>query len=369
MPPSPAFPPLLVNQPEIDKACDEIEASPSLAIDTEFVRTRTYAPQLGLVQIAVNGLKLCVDPLSDADMSRMWALLYDPERSVILHSGKQDMEVLWFERGAVLGNLVDTQACAALLGYPAQIGYAGLVQELLGITVSKEQTRTDWTRRPLSDAQLSYAAEDVAHLHPLHELLRERLIAQDRYGWALEDSAALSDPALYEPDPDGAWQRIKSVPYLPGEQQARARALAAWREQQAVSLDKPRQWILTDAVLLDLAARDPQSPAALAALGDLPASVARKHGDALLAALAAGNELYAQAPEHFVQSTPDGDQEKARLKRLMQKVRAKAAELGMEPEVLASKRDINDMLRGAERCRVLNGWRSEIIGRELQAAA
>jgi ribonuclease D len=368
MPASPAFPPLLVTQSEIDSACQQIEACQSLAIDTEFVRTRTYTPQLGLLQIGVDDLQLCIDPLGAADLSHFWELLFGPERTVVLHSGKQDMEVLWFERGAVLQNLVDTQACASLLGYPAQIGYAGLVQELLGITVSKEQTRTDWTRRPLSAAQLAYAAEDVAHLQPLHAMLRDRLQAQDRYQWALEDSAALSDTTLYQPEPDSAWERIKSVPFLPGPEQARAGALAAWREQQAVSLNKPRQWILSDAAVLELAARNPPSMAALAGISNLPAGVVRKQGEALLQALAAGAERYAAAPDQFVQRAPEGEQEKARVKRLLQKVRAKAAELGIAPEVLASKRDINDMLHGAARCRLLTGWRHEVIGKELVAA-
>jgi len=368
MPTDSAFPPLLSAQADIDRACAAMADAPRISFDTEFVRTRTYAPRLGLLQVGVGTHCLCIDPLGTAQLEDFWAQLFDGARAIILHAGKQDMELLWFERGRVLSNLVDTQACAALLGYPAQIGYAGLVQEVLGIAVSKEQTRTDWTRRPLSEAQLAYAAADVEHLALLHDRLQSRLEPLGRYAWALEDSAALSDPALYRPAPETAWQRIRSVPYLPGPQQARLRALAAWRETLAVEVDKPRQWILDDAGLLELAADNPPDTQALGQLAKVPPAVARKQGKSILAALEHGNAQYAAQPEAFSQSEPDSEADKTRMKQLMRRVRSVAEELGIAPEVLASKRDLNTLLRDPEHCRVLSGWRLEVIGRELQAA-
>lgn len=368
MPATPAFPALLSTQHDVDNLVAVLATQRHVAIDTEFVRTNTYAPKLGLLQLAVAGQNLCIDPLGEADLTELWARLFDPELTSIIHSGKQDMELMWFERGDVLHNVIDTQCCAALLGMPAQIGYAGLAKALLDVDISKEQTRTDWTRRPLTAAQLQYAAADVEHLGELHELLRERLRAVGRYEWALEDSMALADPALYEPAPADAWRRIKSVPFLPPGVQARARALAAWREARAVALDKPRQWILSDRGIVAIAEANPGAVAELRGIEDLPDSTVRKQSDKLLAAVADGNAAFAAAPEEFTQHKSNRDEDKARTAKLMKRVRARAAELDIPAEVLASKRDVTALLRGDGDGRVLSGWRAEIIGRELEAA-
>ena len=197
MPAQPDIPVLIHRQSDLDALCSVMAECVEICLDTEFVRTNTYAPHLGLLQVAAGDLITCVDPLAEFDMGEFWAALFSTQRTCVLHAAKQDQEVLWFEQGKVIGNLLDTQICAGLLGLPAQIGYAGLVRELLGIELSKSETRTDWTRRPLSAAQISYAAEDVVHLPQIRKLLTEKLQALGRYQWALEDSAALSDTRLY----------------------------------------------------------------------------------------------------------------------------------------------------------------------------
>ena len=361
------IPLLIQQQTHLDQACDAIGEHSQIAIDTEFVRTKTYAPHLGLLQITAGELTVCIDPLADLDMGRLWDLLFDPKRMSILHSGKQDMEVMWFERGTVITNLMDTQICAGLLGHPAQIGYAGLAAELLNVDISKDQTRTDWSRRPLTDAQLRYAAEDVVHLPKLHELLKQQLIDKGRYEWALEDSAALSDISLYKPDPESAWRRVKSIPYIPSEQQARARALSEWRENRAVELDKPRQWILADKTLLQIADANPADAAALERLSEVPPPVARKQGRKLLSILAAANAAFARGEVSYQQQIPDRDLDKALSKKLTGFVREQAEQLGFAAEILASKRDIHALLRGNTNSRVTTGWRKTIIGDQLIA--
>jgi len=152
--------PLLINtQSHLDDLCNLIAGCNTVALDTEFVRTSTYAPQLGLLQIAAGSTAVCVDPLADMQLAQLWELLFDPNRLNILHSATQDLEVMWFHEGNIIHNLIDTQICAALLNYMPQIGYAGLVADLVGVTISKEQTRTDWTRRPLTSEQIDYAAK------------------------------------------------------------------------------------------------------------------------------------------------------------------------------------------------------------------
>jgi len=365
--PTPNTLPLLIErQPDLDHACAEIALHRQIALDTEFVRTNTYAPLLGLLQIRAGDLTVCVDPLVDLDLHQLWDLLFDPQRTSILHSAKQDMEVMWFEEGAVIRNLIDTQICAGLLGYPAQIGYAGLAADLLGIEINKDQTRTDWSRRPLTEAQLKYAAEDVVHLPKMFGMLEERLRELGRYEWAIEDSAELCQTGLYKPEPTDAWQRVKSIPFMPPAQQARARALTTWRETRAVASNKPRQWIMGDKAILQLAVENPANEAALGKLGEVPDSLARNQGRKLIGIVEAANDAYAQGDMDLEQLTFDIDKEKMLSKKLGKLVRAQAEKLGIAAEILASKRDISALIRDAANTRILRGWRYDAIGKELQ---
>jgi ribonuclease D len=368
MPPANTLPEVITSVDDLARLLELVAAANIVALDTEFVRTNTYAPHLGLLQLHVGTTITCVDPLADIDTAPLWQLLLSADRTLILHSAKQDMEVIWYEQQALPAKLIDTQVCAALLGFPAQIGYAGIAADLVGANVSKSQTRTDWSRRPLSHAQIQYALEDVEHLPEVHATLRARLDELGRYGWALEDSAAMLDHKLYEPDPAGAWQRIKSIPYLPVEQQARARALAEWRERRAVDVDKPRGWILSDKALLQIAAANPDSEQQLGRIEDVPGSVVRKQGHKLLAILEAANTALSAGELRLTQAAPEREQDKSTLKSLTALVRAKAEELGIAPEVLASKRDLQALLRDEPDLKVLKGWRKAEIGNALVAA-
>ena len=369
MPPEHTELPLFINQqPDLDALCEVIGANGSIALDTEFVRTRTYTPHLGLVQIAAGGNAVCIDPLAELDYADLWQLLFDPQRVIVMHSATQDLEVLWFHCGNIINNLIDTQVCAAFLGYQPQIGYAGLVADLAGVTLSKEQTRTDWTRRPLTEEQLDYAAKDVVYLDGMHGLLRERLEEAGRYEWAVEDSLALCRSALYEPDTAGAWRRIKSIPFLPGPEQARARALAEWREERAVKLDKPRRWVMDDKALLAIATANPDDERALGKLPDVPDGLARRQGNRLMKVLQAANSDYNDNPHRYVQQFPDREADKALSKKLGSIVRTKAEELGLPAEIVGSKREITALMRGDESSRLLSGWRGEQVGDDLLAA-
>ncbi len=361
--------PLLIDtQPDLDRLCELVADSSEIALDTEFVRTSTYAPHLGLIQIAAGNTAVCVDPLAELDDTQLWKLMFDPERTCIMHSATQDMEVMWYHRSKVIGSLIDTQVCAALLGYQPQIGYAGLVKDLADVSLDKEHTRTDWTRRPLTAGQIDYAAKDVVYLHGMHEMLRERLIKLGRYEWALEDCAALCNVDLYKPDIDNAWQRIKSIPFLPGEQQARAMELAAWREARAIKLDKPRKWILEDKPLLEIATANPADQDALARLENVQDGLARRQGSYLLERLQKANTAYEAAPDRYLQQIPDRDKDKAQSKALSKIIRTKAEELQIPAEVLGSKREISALIRGDQSGKLSSGWRLSIIGAELQAA-
>ena len=359
---------MLVNTPELlDAAVFRLQGARRLAIDTEFMRERTYYAQLCLVQVASDTDCYLVDPLAGLDLAPLLALLADRDRPKILHAARQDLEVLLNVSGGVPGPVFDTQVAAALLGLPPQVGYAELVARQLGHSIDKAQTRTDWSRRPLSAAQLAYAADDVHHLLQLHSELAAALAAQGRLDWHAEDCATLEDPALYRTEPDDAWRRLKGLGRLRPREQAIARALARGRAQRAIASDKPRGWILSDEALYALASLAPAGPAELEQVRALPPATARKRGAELLELMRAAvestaDEVVAPAPQR---PTPE---QTRRVGQLQQRVRDVATGLGISPEVLATRRDIEGMVFGStERSGLLRGWRRAVIGEPLLA--
>jgi ribonuclease D len=358
---------LVDNTATLAEACDKLAAESKLYADTEFMRVRTYTPQLALLQFAAKSQVYCVDPVANLDLSKLWEIVMDPGRTKVFHSGKQDYEAFYFALGDTPKNLFDTQIAAALCGHPPQIGYAGIVEARFGASISKSQTRSNWLQRPLSEAQLNYAAEDVEYLAPLYEQLCDELAAFGRLEWALEDSNALTDVSLYRPDPDNAWQRLKNLHFSHPAEQARARLLAAWREERSVVLDKPRSWILSDAVLRDIAALNPASVADLSKVADLPPATLRKSGAKLLELVQAANEASRNgAIQPLQQERPDSEH-KALLKQLSKIVAARADELQIPAEILASKKELNAIILGDLQQRPLQGWRSNEIGQLLLA--
>jgi len=337
-------------------------AADSIATDTEFNRSSSYRPQLCLVQLAADGELALLDMLAELDPAPLVSLLTTSPALKLFHAASQDLEVLLLALDILPNRIFDTQIAAGLLGYPAQVGYAALVADLLGVELDKGATRTDWSRRPLSARQLAYAAADVVHLHELYGRLRERLAALGREDWALEDSERLLDPARYRVVPEQAWERLAAIPYLPVAVQRRARALAAWRERRAQRIDRPRQWVLSDKLLLLIAQANPRDPQALARIPDLPPAIARRQGQQIIAALAAAERTPA---EDIVQRQRPAPPDEAMLKQLAAMVRARAAELDIAPELLATRRELAALLRGETEQRVTSGWRREVIGRQL----
>lgn len=360
---------LVIAQGQLDTAVFRMQSATRLAIDTEFMRERTYYPQLCLVQVATDSDCFLVDPLCGLDLASLYALLCDRSRTKILHAARQDLEVLQLSGRAVPAPVFDTQIAAGLLGMPPQVGYAELVARRLGHSIDKAQTRTDWSRRPLSAEQLAYAADDVHHLLQLHTELAAELAATGRGRWLAEEAGELENPALYRTEPGEAWRRLKGIGRLPPREQAVARALAEWRERRAVASDRPRGWILSDEALLAVASLAPGTLAELEGIRALPPAVVRKHGEELLGLI--GGALAEGAGGHLVEPMPRRPtaQENALVSKLQQAVRESAAELGLSAEVLATRRDVEALVfgdRGASA--VLQGWRREVVGEKLLAA-
>ena len=342
----------------------QLASAQALALDTEFMRERTYRAELCLVQVATDRGAWCIDPLALGGLGEFAAVLASARSTKVLHAARQDLEVLATVAGP-LANVFDTQVAASLAGYPAQVGYADLVQRIIGIELAKGQTRTDWSRRPLTGAQVDYALDDVRYLLPLRDALLEQIDRQGRSAWLAEELAALVDPQQLTIDPERAWLRLKGLQGIDGARVQLARALAAWRERRAIDRNRPRGWILDDNVLKDIVFRVPRSMEELAGLQDMPESVVRNSGEALLTVLQQA-EVPDPAPPLPRRERPD-PVFVALIRKLSDLTQAVAREMELAPEVLATRRDIEALARGDSQCALLAGWRREVIGERLRA--
>ena len=343
--------------------------APAVALDTEFMREKTYRAELCLLQLAIGADPVCIDPLALASdqggLTPLVPLLTSPGTVKVMHAARQDLEVLLPAVGLVQP-VFDTQIAAALAGHPAQVGYAELTRRLLGVELPKAHTRTDWSRRPLSPEQQEYALDDVRHLTALRDSLLETLAAKGRTAWLEEELAGLANADALRVDPEEAWRKIKGLPGLDPGRHHLAQSVAAWRERRAIERNRPRGWILDDLVLRELIVRLPRSPDALAALPEMQESVVRKCGEELL-------ELVKQAgisdppPPLPRRERPDPEQV-ALVKRLADISSEVAKGLEISPEVLATRRELEKLAAGKRDVSLLRGWRADVVGEKLLAA-
>ncbi len=339
----------------------QLRSSDWLALDTEFMRERTYYPQLCLVQIAAPDVVACIDILALTTFEPLLELLLDPHIVKVMHSARQDLEMLFHLCGRVPTPIFDTQLAASFNGLPDQAGYATVVKSLLGVSLAKSHTRADWSQRPLSAAALQYAADDVRYLRDIYLRLKQDLERQGRLAWLDAEHAVLTDPATYHPDPSTAWQRLRGLQRLDSRRLAAAKLLAAWREQQAMDRNLPRQWIFKDEVLFDLTRRLPENIEELKSTRGMADGLVRKHGEELIALLAAVNADTQPAKKQLRLSV----QEEALVDGLMAVLRMKSEAAGVGPVQLATRRDLEQLVRGQRDLDLLKGWRMEIAGKAL----
>ncbi len=335
---------------------DELRALDTIGVDTEFLREKTFLSQLCLVQLSSTGGILCVDPLRPHDYSEFWETTCTARW--VVHSGRQDIEVIYQTSGRMPSDLFDTQVAAGLLGFAPQMGYGNLVDELFNVSLPKSHTRADWSQRPLPAEYLQYAADDVAYLLPALDELQERLERAGRLDWAIEDSRDLLDSSLYEIRPEEAIHRLKGARNFRGRRRSVAAALAGWREQQALERNRPRQWILRDNVLLDLAVRQPGSPAELRRIDGMPPRLAERAGAELVEIIAAADEGTGYRPPG-----PPDEAQKSLLNELQRIVARCAKELGLAAEIIAPRKVLSAAIMfGDTGGRVFRGWRAELVG-------
>jgi ribonuclease D len=253
-------PALVTTSAELETLCRRLSSEEFVTVDTEFMRERTYWPELCVVQLGGEDEVAVVDALApDLDLAPLGALLADPSVVKVFHAARQDVEIFLLRFGAVPTPMFDTQIAAMVAGFGDQVSYDGLCRALAGVSIEKAHRFSDWSARPLSASQIDYAAADVTHLRRVYTGLRERLSREGRLDWVAEEMAALTDPAGYRVDPETAWERLK-----PRTQNRRAlgvlRAAAAWREREAQRVNIPRQRLVRDETLLELSATGPHHP-------------------------------------------------------------------------------------------------------------
>jgi len=346
------------------RLCERLAGSDWVALDTEFIREKSYYPKLCLIQIGTPDWVSCIDPLS-VDIGPLLDALYRDELTLVLHAARQDLEIFYHLRGRLPGSLFDTQLAAPLLGLPEQMGYGNFIKARLNIELAKGHARTDWAARPLSDEQLRYAADDVRYLAQAYEPLREELQARGRLEWLQADLARLGDPALYDIQPQDAWRRLKGAAKLRGPALSVLQSLAAWRESQAKRLDRPRKWILQDDALFALARLKLCSVADMQRVRGLPAPLLEKHGAELLQLIAEARTRPPQPLPEFVRPGELSTAQEGAVDVLMGVLRILAADADLHVSVLASRKDLERLVRGERELALLSGWRRSFAGETL----
>lgn len=353
---------LLTSRDELVALCERLQNAAFVAVDTEFVRERTYYPRLCLVQIASDAALGLVDVLAIDDLSPLTELLQGETITKVLHAARQDLEIFFQLSGSVPAPVFDTQIAADLCGLGNQVGLASIADELLDVEIDKQHARADWSKRPLRGALLRYAADDVRHLVPIYDRLRMRLDELGRTAWLEEDCRRLLETDLYRVDADDAWRRVAGVRHLTGHRFHAARLIAAWRERRAMQLDRPRGWVLRDDAVIALAQAMPRDESALARLEHVPPAVRRKVGAQLVALIAEAATIDAPSP---AAPQPLTAQQKKLVATGMDAVRGKARELNISSALLATRRDVTHLVRGGRNSVVLEGWRRPVIGERL----
>lgn len=350
----------------LSKLCEQLRGKPVLVLDTEFLREKTYYAQLCLIQVAAEGVIACVDPLA-INIDPLLDIIYDPNVVKVMHSARQDLEILFDLRGDLPRPLFDSQVAATLMGFGEQIGYANLVQQMLGVELDKMHTRTDWSQRPLDDEQLRYAADDVRYLFTVYHQQVETLRRKGRIDWLQEDFNELTNLDAYAPPPEVLWKRVRGAQKLKPAQLAVLRGLAVWREERARKINRPRRWVLKDEVMVDIARRGPRKLADLEKIRGLEGKILHQHGDDLLKVIAdeqaSDSSAWPTRPSSR-RLTPAQD---ALVDLLMAVVRIRGAENEVSPGLLANRKAVESLVAGEVGVSVLHGWRAELAGHDLQA--
>src|SRR5215216_6604591 len=353
----------ITTTPMLAKACERLGRHPFVTVDTEFLRESTYYPVLCVAQMASSEEAVVVDALAKGiDLQPFYDLMANEAVLKVFHAARQDIEIVWHRAGLIPHPIFDTQIAAMVLGYGDSISYEQLVQRITADALDKSHRFTDWTRRPLTDAQLAYAVSDVTHLRDVYLKLSADLERRDRTDWVMREMEVLTSPSTYQLEPERAWERLKTRVRKPKDL-AVLMEIAAWREREAQARDVPRGRVIKDEVISDIAVHAPTTPEKLAHLRSIPKGFERsKWGSDILAAVARGLARDPKTVPRFERtaSAPNGA---ATIELLKVLLRMTSEKHGVAAKVIATVDDLDRIAADDEAdVPALKGWRRELFG-------
>jgi ribonuclease D len=360
---------LITRTDELAEACAKLSTASFIAVDTEFMREQTFWPKLCLVQIAANGAEVLIDSQAPGlDLAPLFDLMVNEKVLKVFHSARQDIEIVHHLAGVIPHPIFDTQVAAMVCGFGEAVSYSMLVKRLLNRNLDKTSRFSDWSRRPLSDRQLTYALGDVTYLRDLYPKLRAQLDKSERASWLNEEMAILTDPATYEVHPEKAWRRLKMRIKTP-KALAVLMELAAWREREAQHQDVPRARILKDEALYDIASQAPRTVEDLGSLRTLHNGFARSmRGRAVLEAVGKGLERDPETIPAIERGEPMPPEAQAVVDLLRVLLKATAGRHGVAPKLIATSDELEEIARSGDTdVPVLRGWRRKLFGEDALA--
>ncbi|XSG81433.1 MAG: ribonuclease D [Methyloligella sp. ZOD6] len=357
---------LITTTEELASACSELASQPFIAVDTEFMREQTFWPKLCLIQIAAGERELLIDTLAPGiELAPFFDLMNDESVLKVFHSARQDVEIMHHLAGQVPRPIFDTQVAAMVCGFGESVGYGMLVKRILNRNLDKTSRFTDWSRRPLSEKQLTYAIGDVTHLRDLFPKLKAQLDNSGRETWLNEEMGVLTDPGTYELHPENAWKRLKMRTKTP-KALAVLMEIAAWREREAQTQDVPRSRILKDDALHDIANQAPQNLDDLGALRSLHNGFVRSpRGRSVLEAVERGLERDPKTVPRVQRTEPMTPEAAAVFDLLRVLLKATAGHHGVAPKLIATSEDLEQIARQDDPdLPVMKGWRRKLFGEQ-----
>jgi ribonuclease D len=360
---------LITRTEDLAAACSALASAPFIAIDTEFMREQTFWPRLCLIQMAGGDTEVLIDSLApELDLRSFFDLMVDESVLKVFHSGRQDIEIVHHLAGVIPHPIFDTQVAAMVCGFGEAVSYSMLVKRLLSRNLDKSSRFTDWSRRPLSERQLTYALGDVTHLRDLYPKLRAQLDKSGRASWLNEEMAVLTDPATYELHPEHAWRRLK-MRIKTQKALAILIELAAWREREAQTQDIPRSRVLKDEALYDIAGQAPCTAEELGSLRSLHNGFARsQRGRAVLDAVKKGLERDPATVPKLQRGEPMPPEAQAVVDLLRVLLKATAGRHGVAPKLIATSDELEQIARSDDAdAAALRGWRRKLFGEDALA--
>lgn len=363
---------IITKKKELEELCQQIDHHGRFAMDLEFIPERTYTPELCLVQVATDDGPHIIDPLALPDLTMLWQRVDNPDILVVLHAAEQDLNLVYAASGLVPSNIIDTQIAAGFAGFGFPIGYGKLLHQLLGVSISKTESYTDWLNRPLTDSQIDYALDDVRHILPMYDKLAEQLHALNRFSWAEEECLHYCDPETYSKDHQLDFLRVKGASALNRRGLAVLRELYQWRDQEASQQNRPARSVVPDNIMLELGRRPPHQVKDIQRIRGVRPELLHVHGKKIIEAVERG----LMVPDSECPSWPSFKvpprHEVLLADMLFVVLKVLCYDMDLAPELVATRNDLQTLVKlhrdkklKEAKLPLLHGWRQDLAGSTL----